>query len=259
MSNIAITIIGVCSVFFMTCLGGAFVFFFKNSVNKKIYSLCLGFASGLMLGAAIWSLILPAVQETEAWGKLAFLPVVLGILIGTGFLVFIDFLLNLHFKKKDINYSSCYKKASKIFFAVAVHNIPEGLATGIAYGSAFLIGGESFYSALIIAIGIAVQNFPEGLALSLSLKGTLKSKKKAFFLTVLSAVVEPIMVLVGMLLSSSIEGIIPWCLSFSAGAMMYVVCEELLPDAQTGAKNHVATLGFIFGFIIILVLDIVLG
>ena len=259
MSNLAITILGVCSVFFMTCLGGAFVFFFKNSINKKIYSLCLGFASGLMLGASIWSLIIPALTETESWGKLGFLPIMVGILIGTAFLILIDFLLGLHYKKKKEFHFDSYKKASKIFFAVTVHNIPEGLATGIAYGSAFLLGGESFYSALIIAIGIGVQNFPEGLALALSLKGTLKSKKKAFFLTVLSAIVEPIMVLVGVLLSSSIKGIIPWCLSFSAGAMMYVVCEELLPDAQTGAKNHVATLGFIIGFIVILILDIVLG
>lgn len=257
--NIEITILGACAIFLMTCLGAAMVFFFKNSVNQKIYSLCLGFASGLMVAASIWSLIVPALEGASDFGKLSFLPVAVGIVVGVGFLILIDLILPKIFKKKKKNGELTFSKSSKLFLAVTIHNIPEGLAVGVAYGSAFLIGGESFFSALMIAIGIGVQNFPEGLALALPLKETLKSKKKAFFLTVLSATVEPIMVVLGIFLSTSISRIMPWLLSFSAGCMLYVVCEELLPDSQISSKHHIGTWGFIIGFVIMMILDVALG
>ncbi len=258
MSNIGITILGACIIFLMTCLGGALVFFFKKEVSQKIYSLFLGFASGLMVSASIWSLILPALEGASSWGEFSFAPVAIGIILGVGFLILLDFILPKILNRKSKR-DFMLSKASKLFIAVTLHNIPEGLAVGLAYGSAFLVGGSSFYSALMLAIGIGVQNFPEGTALALPLKEELKSKKKAFFMTCVSGIVEPIMVVVGILLSTSIEGLMPWFLSFSAGAMLYVVCEELLPDSQIASKSHIGTWGFIFGFVIMMIFDVALG
>lgn len=258
MSDIGFTVLGACFIFFMTCLGGALVFLFKKEVSQKIYSLFLGFASGLMVAASIWSLILPALEGASSWGKLSFMPVAVGIILGVGFLILLDLILPKILNRKNKR-DFAFSKASKLFIAVTLHNIPEGLAVGLAYGSAFLSGGSSFYSALMLAIGIGVQNFPEGTALALPLKEELKSKRKAFFMTCLSGIVEPIMVVVGVILSTSIESLMPWFLSFSAGAMLYVVCEELLPDSQIASKNHIGTWGFIFGFVIMMIFDVALA
>ena len=259
MGNIELTIIGACFIFLMNCLGASLVFFFRKEVSNKIYSLFLGFASGLMVAASIWSLILPALDGAAYLEKLSFVPVAIGIILGVGFLILLDLILPKIFNKKRKDGSEHLSKSSKLFLAVTLHNIPEGLAVGLAYGSAFLLGGNAFYSALMLTIGIGVQNFPEGTALVLPLKESLKSKKKAFFLTCLSGAVEPLMVVIGVLLSTSIEGLMPWFLSFSAGAMLYVVCEELLPDSQISSKNHIGTWGFIIGFVIMMIFDVALG
>ena len=259
MGNIEITILGACFIFFMTCLGASLVFFFKNEVSQKIYSLCLGFASGLMVAASIWSLILPSLERAESWGTWSFVPVAVGIVLGVGFLILLDLILPKIFNKRKKDGSEHLSKSSKLFLAVTLHNIPEGLAVGLAYGSAFLLGGNAFYSALMLAIGIGVQNFPEGTALALPLKESLGSKKKAFLLSCLSGAVEPIMVVLGIILSTSIEVLMPWFLSFSAGAMLYVVCEELLPDSQIASKHHIGTWGFIIGFVIMMIFDVALG
>ena len=258
MGSIEITILGAIFIFFMTCLGASLVFLFKKEVSQKIYSLFLGFASGLMVAASIWSLIIPAIERSADFGNFSFVPASVGIILGVGFLILLDVLLPKILNRKN-NKGKTLTKSSKLFLAVTLHNIPEGLAVGLAYGSAFLIGGNAFYSALMLAIGIGVQNFPEGTALALPLKEEFKSKKKAFFMTCLSGAVEPLMVVVGIFLSTTIESLMPWFLSFSAGAMLYVVCEELLPDSQIASKNHIGTWGFIIGFVIMMIFDVALA
>lgn len=260
MSKLVITIIGISFIFLMTVLGGCVVFLFKKNLSGKFNSLFLGFASGLMIAASIWSLIIPAIEQSTNYGSLKFLPASLGIVLGALFLVllsqFIPFLLNR--KKKDEKKE--LSKPAKLFLAVTLHNIPEGLAVGLAFGNAFLIGEMSaFYSALWFAIGLGIQNFPEGSAVSLPLSQSLKSHKKAFLFSVLSGIVEPVMAVIGILLATALSSAMPWLLALSAGAMLFVVAEELLPDTKLSHPSNIGAWGLIIGFVLMMILDVALG
>ena len=244
------------------------VFFFKHKVSEKLSSLFLGFASGVMIAASVWSLLLPSIEQSSSLGKLNFLPAAVGIILGCLFLVIMDKIIpNLLKKDKNNDKNSVFfhkrrglSKSSKLFLAVTIHNIPEGLAVGLALGNAYLAGQMSaFYSALWLAIGIGLQNLPEGAAVSLPMKEQLGSNKKAFLFGSLSGVVEPIMALIGIWLSTSLSHLMPWFLAFSAGAMLFVVAEELLPDAKNNTSGSIGSIGFIVGFVIMMILDVALG
>lgn len=268
MDSIIITIIGISFVFLMTTIGSAIVFFFKNKISEKLNSIFLGFASGIMIAASIWSLILPAIEQSTSMGKLNFLPASVGIILGCLFLVFMDKIVpNLLKKDKNnaqinnFSHKKCgLSKSNKLFLAVTLHNIPEGLAVGLAFGNAFIAGQISaFYSALWLAIGIGLQNLPEGAAVSLPMKEQLGSNKKAFLFGTLSGIVEPIMAIIGILLANILSNLMPWLLAFSAGAMLFVVAEELLPDAKNLYSGNIGSWGFVIGFVIMMILDITLG
>lgn len=261
MDNLTITIIGVSFIFLMTTLGSGVVFLLRKNVSSNFNSLFLGFASGLMIAASVWSLILPAIDQSQTWGDLSFLPVSIGIVLGCAFLELLNKLLPCIFNKKNKTDKKVgLSKSSKLFLAVTLHNIPEGLAVGLAFGNAFIAGETSvFYSALWLAIGIGIQNFPEGTALSLPLKEKFGSKTKAFWFGTLSGVVEPIMAVIGIFLSTLLSSLMPWFLSFSAGAMLFVVAEELLPDAKNTCQTNISTWGFIIGFVLMMILDVALG
>lgn len=261
MSHTLITILGITFIFLMTILGSSIVFLFKKSLSGKFNSLFLGFASGLMIAASVWSLIVPAIEQSGYLGSFDFLPATIGIILGCLFLVIMDKVIPYFLNRKNKNNKE--KKLSKpasLFLAVTLHNIPEGLAVGLAFGNAFIVGQTSaFYSALWLAIGIGIQNFPEGAAISLPMKEQLGSRRKAFLYGSASGIVEPIMALIGIWLSTSLSSLMPWFLAFSAGAMLFVVAEELLPDAKNSYPSKIGTWGFIFGFVIMMILDVALG
>ncbi len=260
MSYIGITVLGICFIFLMTTLGASVVFLFKNNVSDKINSLFLGFASGLMIAASVWSLIIPSIEQSESWGKLSFIPAFVGIVLGALFLILLDkIVIKILNKNKKNPYKKGLSKPLKLFIAVTLHNIPEGLAVGLAFGNAFIMGEyTAFYSALWLAIGIGIQNFPEGAALSLPLKEECNSKKKGFLYGFLSGAVEPIMAILGIFISTFLSNIMAWLLAFSAGAMLFVVAEELLPEAKFKSGSVISTLGFILGFVFMMILDVAL-
>ncbi|HOO23236.1 MAG TPA: ZIP family metal transporter [Clostridia bacterium] len=258
MNNISITILGVAIIFVATTLGSAVVFLFKKGINAKYNSIILGFASGVMVAASVWSLIIPSVERLEELGKNKLIPVCTGIFLGFVFIVILDRLIP-YLKRKNPVAEEKYK-IYNLFCAVTLHNIPEGLAVGLAFGAAIITNHTAaYYSALALAVGIAVQNIPEGTALSLPLRDVLGSKGKAFFWGVLSGAVEPIAAVVGIFLAMRLESVMPWFLSFAAGAMLFVVAEDLIPDAKAHSTKQLGTLGFILGFIIMMALDIALG
>ena len=203
MNKYIITALGLTIIFLMNTLGASLVFIFRKNLSGKVNSLFLGFASGLMIASSVWSLLLPAIEQSSSYGDFSFLPSALGIVLGTLFLVVMDKLIPYFLNKKSKTAKYTMKNSSKIFLAVTLHNIPEGLAVGLVFGNAFVLGSASaFYSALWLAIGIGIQNFPEGSAVSLSMKEQLKSNKKAFWYSTLSGAIEPVMALLGIFLSS---------------------------------------------------------
>lgn len=259
MSNLVITILGIGFIFLMSILGGSLVFLFKKEPSPKFNSLFLGIASGIMLSASIWSLIIPALEQSSNYGKLRFLPTSLGIILGAVFLVvmarFLPFLVNRKKKgeKKEIS------KFAKVFFVIVLHKIPEGLAIGLAFGNAFLIGEvAAFYSALWLAIGFGIENFPEGSAVILPFSKNLKNKSTTFMFSLLSGLVEPIMAILGILLTTTLSSIMPWFLAFSAGAMLFVVADELLPETKLSHPSNIGAWGLIIGFVVMMILDLVL-
>lgn len=263
-SNILTTILGTLFIFAMTTLGSASVFLFRKGVGDKLNSLFLGLSSGVMIAASVWSLLLPALSQAEegGWGEISFLPVAIGLVVGSLFLILIEKICAFIQKERHREFSSIstIKKSTKLFLAVTVHNIPEGLSVGLAFGNAFVTGGENaFVLALALAIGIGVQNLPEGAAISLPMAKELGSKWKAFGCGVASGAVEPVMAVIGILLSTILTPIMPWLLAFSAGAMIYVVIEELLPEGKEKTNSKISTWGFIAGFVIMMILDVALG
>ena len=235
----------------MALLGALCVYFLKKPSNF-VNMITIGFASGIMLSASIWSLLLPSIEYAEQeYNNIFILPVAVGFLLGGIFMVLLDKLTGHFSNLKNKN------KAFKLFTAVTVHNIPEGLSVGFAFGSAYALTGD-YFGAFLITLGIALQNFPEGLAVALPMNKTLQNKHKAFFFGALSGIVEPIFAVIGFFLASKLSFLMPWLLSFSAGAMIYVVVEELLPELHINEKITVGTWAFMFGFVIMMVLDLCL-
>ncbi len=247
--------------FIGTSLGAAAVFLMKNKVSPKIEKTLLGFASGVMIAASIWSLLIPSMEMAEEQGKIAWLPALIGFFAGVLFLLAIDSIVpHLHLNAdKPEGVKSSLSKISMMLFAVTIHNIPEGMAVGVAYaGAASGNSGMTIAGAFALSIGIAIQNFPEGAIISLPLKGEGISKGKAFLLGILSGVVEPIGGLITILLASRIVPLLPYMLSFAAGAMFYVVVEELIPEAHSGDHSNLGTIGAALGFALMMVLDVAL-
>lgn len=249
--------------FLGTALGAFLVFFMKKSLNVKIEKILIGFAAGVMIAASIWSLLNPAIEASENFKKLNWLPASIGFLLGIIFLLVLDSIIpHLHVNSDTPEgiKTSKVKKTTMLVFAVTLHNIPEGLAVGVVVAG-FLSGNATVTmgGALSLAIGIAIQNFPEGSIISMPLKAEGMSKKKAFFLGVLSGVVEPIAGAIALLITGVIDSILPFVLSFAAGAMIYVVVEELIPESQQGEHSNWATLSLAIGFVLMMILDIALG
>ena len=238
------------------------VFFMKNKINNKLEKILLGFASGVMMAASIWSLLIPAIEQSSQLSNLSWFPAALGFLLGMGFLLLLDSIIpHLHLKSdKPEGGKSKFKKTTMLMFAVTLHNIPEGMAVGIVLASAYMGNVEiSMSSAFVLAIGIAIQNFPEGAIISMPLCSEGMSKKKAFICGVLSGVVEPVGGFITILIAGIITPVLPYLLSFAAGAMMYVVIEELIPESQNGEHSNIGTIGAAVGFALMMVLDIALG
>lgn len=262
MSDTMYLILGLLIPFFGTVLGSAMVFLMKNKLNSKVEKLLLGFASGVMVAASIWSLIIPSIDMSESMGKLSFLPAAVGFILGIGFLLLIDtFVPHFHLNADEPEGSkSKLKKTTMMVFAVTIHNIPEGMAVGVVLAGAISGNvGVSLSGALILSIGIAIQNFPEGAIISMPLKSEGETKRKSFFLGTMSGIVEPIAAAITILLISIVTPILPYLLSFAAGAMMYVVVEELIPEAQSGKHSNLSTIGFTIGFVIMMILDVALS
>lgn len=243
-----------------TALGSAMVFFLKKEINPKLQKILLGFASGVMIAASIWSLLQPAIDSFEKKDFRSWLIPAIGFLIGIGFLLLLDYLIpHIHNNKEEEGIKkNRLSKTSKMMLAVTLHNVPEGLAFGVVVGGA-LTGTLSEQAVLILAIGIAIQNFPEGAIVSMPLKEEGMSKGKAFLLGFLSGVVEPVSALLAMLLTTFVTIILPYTLAFAAGAMIYVVVEELIPEANEGPHSNLATIGLAVGFVLMMALDIALG
>ena len=215
-----------------------------------------------MIAASIWSLILPSIELSSNMGNLSFIPALVGIVLGMLFLLLLDSIIpHLHINSQNPEgMPSKLKRTTMLMLSVTLHNIPEGLATGIVLAGAYFGSAEmSMAGALVLAVGIAIQNFPEGAVLSMPLKGEGLTKSKSFLYGSASGIVEPIFAILTILFTKLVTPILPYLLSFSAGAMIYVVVEELLPESQTGNHTNMATLSFMFGFVIMMVLDVALG
>ena len=255
-------ITGLLIPFTGTTLGSAMVFFIKNKMNAKVEKLLLGFASGVMIAASIWSLIIPSIDMAEEQNKIAWIPAAVGFLLGITFLLVLDSVIpHLHLKSDEPEgIKSKLKKTTMMVFAVTLHNIPEGMAVGVTFAGA-LIGnaGITMAGAFALAIGIAIQNFPEGAIISMPLKSEGMSKTKAFIYGTLSGIVEPIGAVITILLTNAVVPILPYLLSFAAGAMIYVVVEELIPESQSGDHSNIGTIGVAIGFTIMMILDVALG
>lgn len=255
-------LMGTGFTFLATALGASLVFFFKDEVKPNIQRVFLGFAAGVMIAASVWSLLIPAMNMAEAQGKISWVPAAGGFALGGMFLLLLDTILpHLHaISTSSEGMSSSLKRSTMLVLAVTLHNIPEGMAVGLTFALAAHGNSTiSIVSAMTLALGIALQNFPEGAAISLPLKKEGLPNTKAFIFGALSGIVEPIGGVVAVLLVDSIQGIMPWFLSFAAGAMIYVVVEELIPEASSGEHSNVGTIGVLLGFLIMMILDISLG
>lgn len=248
--------------FIGTVLGASLVFFVKGKMSTNVQKAFSGFAAGVMIAAAFWSLIIPSFDASSNMGKLSFIPVVIGLWLGFMFLMLLDKVIpHMHIDSGDIEGPSCnLKKSTMTALAVALHNLPEGIAVGVVIASATSTSSTvSISMAIALAIGIAVQNFPEGAIISLPLANCGVKKSKTFTLGVLSGIVEPLGALLTMLLASFITPALPYLLSFAAGAMIYVVIEELIPEMTGGKHSHIGTIFFAIGFSLMMILDVILG
>ncbi len=249
--------------FLMTTLGAATVFFFRKTVSTTVQRIFLGFAAGVMIAASVWSLLIPAMNQAADAGQIAWIPAAGGFILGVVFLMLMDRVLpHLHpGSKESEGVSSSWKRTTLLVVAVTLHNIPEGMAVGLSFALAAqnTANATMYTSALALAIGIGIQNFPEGAAISLPLRQEGLSSGKSFVYGSLSGIVEPIFGILVVLIAGSIQPLMPWLLSFAAGAMMYVVIEELVPEAHLGEHSHTGTLGVMGGFLVMMILDVALG
>ena len=254
--------LGILIPFAGTTLGAACVFFMKNTLGVSVHRSLCGFAAGVMVAASIWSLLIPSIEQSEHLGIFSFLPAFVGFWIGVLFLLALDDLIpHLHVGSNEAEgLKSKLNRTTMMVLAVTLHNIPEGMAVGVMYAG-FLAGNTQITaaSALALSIGIAIQNFPEGAIISIPLKDEGVSKGKAFLGGVLSGVVEPIGAVLTILISQRIIPLLPYLLSFAAGAMLYVVVEELIPEMSQGKHSNIGAVFFAVGFSLMMVLDVALG
>jgi len=243
--------------FIGTSLGSALVFFMKNKLNKATHKLLLGFAAGVMIAASIWSLILPALEQGSITGPVSWLPAAIGVLLGFLFLLVIDLTINKISQKQNL--INNHKKKSLLIFSITLHNIPEGMAVGVAvagffYGNSILTLSAAFG----ISLGIAIQNIPEGAIVSMPYRMSGNSKFKSFFYGVCSGLIEPLAAIVTFFITSFVGAILPYVLAFAAGSMLFVSVQEVIPDAVSEGYTNLATMGFAFGFVLMMVLDVAL-
>ena len=252
---------GILIPFLGTSLGAALVFFLKREISTKTQKLLTGFAAGVMVAASFWSLLQPALESSAGMGALAFLPASIGFLIGVGFLLLLDMITpHMHMDRQNEGLRSGFKRTTKLILAVTLHNIPEGMAVGVVYAG-FLAGdtGITAAGALALALGIAIQNFPEGAIVSMPLLGEGMPKRRTFWMGVLSGAVEPVAAVITILAAGLVTPVMPYFLSFAAGAMMYVVVEELIPEMSEGKHSNIGTIAFSLGFVTMMILDVALG
>ena len=256
------TAIGLMIPFVGTVFGASMIFFLKNEMSAGLQKILLGFASGVMIAASVWSLLIPAIEMAENKGGIPWIPAATGFLGGILFLLMLDVIIpHLHVDaKKPEGRKAQLSQSIMLILAVTLHNIPEGMAVGVVFAG--LLSGEetiTIAGAIALAVGIGIQNFPEGAIISMPLIGTGISKKRAFFYGVMSGIVEPIGACLTIGLTGLITPLLPYILSFAAGAMIYVVVEELIPQAQNGEHSNLGTIGVALGFALMMVLDVALG
>ena len=248
--------------FIGTTFGACFVLFMKKNLSTLVEKALNGFAVGVMVAASIWSLIIPAIEQSQYMGKLSFIPATVGFWIGILFLLMLDHIIpHLHQHSEEAEGpKSNFSRTTKMVLAVTLHNIPEGMAVGVVYAGWLADSSQiSIMSALVLSIGIAIQNIPEGAVISMPLHANGVSKKKAFIYGTLSGAVEPIGAIITIILSGIIIPVLPYLLSFAAGAMLYVVVEELIPEMSQGKHTDIGTVMFAVGFSLMMVLDVALG
>ena len=254
--------VGIMIPFLGTAAGGFCVFFLRQAMAPRMQEGLWGFASGVMVAASVWSLLIPAMDMSAAMGRLAFLPAAVGLLLGIGFLLLLDNAVpHLHMDAEEPEGpKGQWKKSTMLVLAVTLHNIPEGMAVGVAFAGLMAEEGAAITlaGALALSLGIAIQNFPEGAIISLPLKEAA-GKKKAFLYGMLSGIVEPIGAACMILLSDYLGPFLPYLLALAAGAMLYVVVEELIPESAEGEHSNVGTIGFALGFVVMMILDVALG
>ena len=252
---------GILIPFIGTSLGAAMVFFLRKQISGGLQKILTGFAAGVMVAASFWSLLQPALDSSEEMGKLSFISAAVGFIIGIGFLLLLDVITpHMHMDQQVEGPKSGLKRTTKLILAVTLHNIPEGMAVGVVYAG--WISGKSDISAaaaLALALGIAIQNFPEGAIVSMPLRADGMSKGKTFLYGVLSGIVEPIAAALTIIAANAVVPILPYLRSFAAGAMMYVVVEELIPEMSEGKHSNAGTIAFAIGFVLMMILDVALG
>ncbi|MFZ5807772.1 MAG: ZIP family metal transporter [Chloroflexota bacterium] len=256
-------LIATCFTWFVTALGASAVFFFRE-VNRRVLDAMLGFAAGVMIAASFWSLLAPAIEMAEMSGTPGWIPAVVGFLSGGAFLWVIDKLLpHLHLglpTEEAEGIKTRWQRSVLMILAITLHNFPEGLAVGVAFGAvAAGLPSATLSGAIALALGIGIQNYPEGVAVSLPLRGEGFSRRKSFMFGQLSGMVEPIAGVLGAAAVLSMQAILPYALAFAAGAMIYVVVEELIPESQLEMSTDVATIGAMLGFAVMMALDVGLG
>ncbi len=263
MQTILWTAGGLGFIFLMTTLGASTVFFFQNSKKGKFHNIFLGFAAGVMIAASIWSLLIPSISQTEAQGGIGWIPAATGFVLGALFLLGLDKLIpHIHPESGTVEgLPSASKRTTLLISAVTLHNIPEGMAVGLSFALAAQNQGDPsfFAAAFALALGIGIQNFPEGAAISLPLKQEGISAGRAFGLGTLSGAVEPVFGFITALLAGVFIPVMPWLLAFAAGAMMYVVVEEIIPEGHMGEHGALGTIGVMAGFLLMMILDVALG
>jgi len=253
---------GILIPFLGTALGAGMVFLLKKEMNELLQKVLLGFASGVMIAASVWSLLIPAIEMAEEKGIITWMPAAAGFMGGILFLLVLDSIIpHLHLEKnRSEGVPSRLKKTTKLVLAVTLHNIPEGMAVGVTFAG--LVAGNELISlsgALALSFGIAIQNFPEGAIISMPLKSEGMSKPKAFLYGALSGIVEPAAAVLTILLMEVMEPVLPYLLSFAAGAMIYVVVEELIPETQSGKHTNLGIVGVAVGFVLMMIMDVALG
>lgn len=245
-----------------TLIGSAFVFFMNKEMPALLQKALLGFASGIMVAASVWSLLIPSMEMSAGEGICTVLPAAIGFIAGMGFLLAVDYLTpHLHIgDESPEGLKARISKTAMLALAVTIHNIPEGMAVGVVIAGSLQDGiGIAPAAAMATAIGIAIQNIPEGAIISMPMRAAGNSRRKSFLIGGLSGIVEPIGAVLVILLASLMTPILPYFLAFAAGAMLYVVVEELIPEASVGQHSNISTIGFAIGFVLMMVLDVVLG